>query len=54
MVKVETAGGRIRFRLTSEVTIKRLEFGVGQGYWANTGEVPNDVLIKIDVYAIRQ
>ena len=53
-LKVETSGGRIRFRLTSEVTIKRLEYGVGQGYWANTGEVPNVVLIKIDVYAIRQ
>ena len=53
-LNVETAGGRIRFRLTSEVTIKRLEYDVGQGYWANTGEVPNDVVIEIDVYAIRQ
>lgn len=51
---VETAGGRIRFRLTSEVTIKRLEFDVGQGYWANTGEVPNDVIVEVDIYAIRQ
>ena len=53
-LNVETADGRIRFRLTSEVTIKRLEYGVGQGYWANTGEVPNDVVIEIDVYAIQQ
>jgi len=53
-LNVETAGGRIRFRLTSEVTIKRLEYDVGQGYWANTGEVPNDVVVEIDVYAIRQ
>ena len=51
---VETADGRIRFRRTSEVTIKRLEYDVGQGYWANTGEVPNDVVIEIDVYAIQQ
>ena len=53
-LNVETADGRIRFRLTSEVTIKRLEYDVGQGYWANTGEVPNDVVIEIDVYAIQQ
>jgi polyisoprenoid-binding protein YceI len=39
------------FHLTSEVTIKRLDFGVGQGYWANTAEIPNDVKIKVDVYA---
>jgi len=51
---VETTGGKIRFHLTSEVTIQRLDYGVGQGYWANTGEVPNDVVVEIDVYAIRQ
>jgi polyisoprenoid-binding protein YceI len=39
------------FHLTSEVTIKRLDFGVGQGYWANTAEIPNDVKIKVDAYA---
>lgn len=50
---VEIDGG-LRFRLTSEVTIQRLVFGVGQGYWENTAEVPNDVIIEVDVYAIRQ
>jgi len=50
---VEIDGG-LRFRLTSEVTIKRLEFGVGQGYWASTAEIPNDVIIKVDVYAKKQ
>ncbi len=29
-------------------------FGVGQGYWASTAEIPNDVSIVIDVYAIGQ
>ena len=53
-VNVETSGGKLRFHLTSEVTIKRVEFGVGQGYWANTAEIPNDVIIKIDVYAVPQ
>lgn len=51
---VEMTGGKLRFHLTSEVTIKRLEYGVGQGYWAGTGEIPNDVTIKVDVYAIQQ
>jgi polyisoprenoid-binding protein YceI len=45
-------GGKPSFRLTSEVTIQRLKFGVGQGYWANTSGVPNDVVIVVDAYAI--
>lgn len=51
---VETGGGKIRFHLTSEVTINRLEYGVGQGYWASTAEIPNEVKIKVDVYAVQQ
>lgn len=51
---VETKDGKLRFHLTSEVTIKRLEYGVGQGYWAGTGEIPNDVTITVDVYAVAQ
>ncbi len=50
-LSIETEAGKLRFHLTSEVTIKRLEYGVGQGYWASTAEIPNDVIIKIDVYA---
>jgi len=53
-LNVEAGSGKIRFRLTSSVTIMRLDYGVGQGYWANTGEIPNDVEIKIDVYATQQ
>lgn len=51
---IETIDGQIGFRLTSEVTIQRLDYGVGQGYWANTGEIPNDVVVKIDIMAIQQ
>lgn len=51
---VETCDGQVCFHLTSEVTIQRLEFGVGQGYWANTAEVPNEVVVEVDVYAIQQ
>ncbi|MEX2130630.1 MAG: YceI family protein [Pseudohongiellaceae bacterium] len=51
---VETCDGQICFHLTSEVTIKRLDFGVGQGYWANTATIPNDVVVAIDVYAVQK
>ncbi len=40
-----------RFNLTSEVTVQRLDFGVGQGYFANTSAIPNEVVIEVDVYA---
>lgn len=51
---VDMEGGKLSFHLTSEVTINRLEYGVGQGYWAGTGEIPNEVTIKVDVRAVSQ
>jgi len=51
---IERDAERMGFRLTSNVTIKRLEYGVGQGYWASTAEIPNEIGIEVDVYAIRQ
>jgi len=51
-LNVETCDGQVCFHMTSEVDILRLEFGVGQGYWANTAEVPNEVKVKVDVYAL--
>ncbi len=51
---VENNNGQLGFRLNSKVTIKRLEYGVGQGYWASTAEIPNDIGIEVDVFAIRQ
>lgn len=51
---IETCDGQVCFHLTSEVSILRLDYGVGQGYWANTAEVPNEVVIEVDVYAIQQ
>jgi hypothetical protein len=44
----------MRFRLTSEVTLQRLDYGVGLGYFANTSAIPNDVVIAVDVYAKMQ
>jgi len=49
---IDVANGQPRFHLTSQVTIQRLKYGVGQGYWANTAAVPNDVVIAVDVYAV--
>jgi polyisoprenoid-binding protein YceI len=49
---IEMNGAQPRFHLTSQVTIQRLKYGVGQGYWANTSAVPNDVVISVDVYAV--
>lgn len=51
---IESCDGQICFHLTSEVTVQRLDFGVGQGYWANTATIPNDVGIEIDVYAVQK
>ena len=53
-LSIETCDGQVCFHMTSEVEILRLEYGVGQGYWANTAEVPNEVKIKVDVYALMQ
>lgn len=51
---IEMVDGQVRFHLTSEVTIERLKYGVGQGYWANTAAIPNEVDIEVDVYAVQQ
>jgi polyisoprenoid-binding protein YceI len=53
-LSIETCDGQVCFHLTSSVTILRLEYGVGQGYWANTAEVPNEVEVIVDVYAMQQ
>ncbi|MGM0633353.1 MAG: YceI family protein, partial [Pseudomonadota bacterium] len=51
---IDRSGDEVRFHLTSEVTIQRLEYGVGQGYLANTSDIPNDVDVEVDVYATMQ
>ncbi|MFM1897040.1 MAG: hypothetical protein RLZZ385_2114 [Pseudomonadota bacterium] len=51
---VETCDGQACFHMTSAVTIQRLQFGVGQGYWANTASIPNEVGVEVDVYALQK
>lgn len=49
----ENDGDRPRLHLTAEVTLKRLDYGVGQGDWADTDQVPDEVRVKVDVTARR-
>lgn len=43
--------GRPVFRLTAEVPLKRLDYGVGKGDWAETTWISDEVLVKVDVQA---
>lgn len=43
--------GRAVFRLKAEVSLKRLDYGVGKGDWAETTWISDEVLVKVDVQA---
>jgi polyisoprenoid-binding protein YceI len=40
-----------RAQAMGEITISRLEFGIGQGEWASTAAVGEDVVIRIEIVA---
>ena len=40
-------------RARGEITIKRLDYGVGQGQWRDTSMVPNEVTIRFELRATR-
>ena len=42
-----------RAHAVGEVTLLRLDYGVGQGQWQDTSMVPNEVLVKIEILARR-
>jgi polyisoprenoid-binding protein YceI len=48
---VATEGENPVFHLQSELSINRLDFGVGQGEWSETTWVPNEVKIRVEVRA---
>ncbi|OGT72766.1 MAG: hypothetical protein A3H44_07185 [Gammaproteobacteria bacterium RIFCSPLOWO2_02_FULL_57_10] len=50
-LETEIYDGQPRFHLTSEVTVLRLDYGVGTGYWEDTIALPNEILIQVDVYS---
>jgi polyisoprenoid-binding protein YceI len=49
--KVALSNGGKTAKITGEVTIKRLDFGVGKGEWGATRIVADEVVIQIDVLA---
>lgn len=40
-------------RARGEVTISRLEFGVGQGDWSSTSQIAEDVVVQVAIDAVR-
>jgi polyisoprenoid-binding protein YceI len=48
---IEAHGGRKVANATGELTISRLDYGVGQGEWASTKTVGEDVVIRIAIAA---
>ncbi len=45
--------GTLRARAVGELTVKRLDYGVGQGLWTDTSVVADEVVIVIDILAKR-
>lgn len=48
------AAGVIEAKALGSVTIKRLDFGVGQGDWKDTSTIGDEVEITVNVKAVRQ
>jgi polyisoprenoid-binding protein YceI len=48
---IDEDGGRQRARANGELTISRLDYGVGQREWASTRTVGEDVVIRIEITA---
>ena len=40
-------------KAVGEITVKRLEYGVGQGQWQDTATVADEVVIGFDLTATR-
>lgn len=45
--------GSLRAHAVGEVTISRLDYGIGQGLWTDTSVVADEVVIVIDILAKR-
>ena len=45
--------GRLKATAKGRITLKRLDFGVGQNEWAGTGQVANEVTVDLSVVASR-
>ena len=45
--------GTLRATARGRIILKRLDYGVGQNEWANTGQVANEVTVDLNVVASR-
>lgn len=45
--------GRLRATARGRLILKRIDYGVGQNEWANTGQVANEVTVDVNVVAGR-
>lgn len=45
--------GALQARAAGELTVLRLDYGVGQGQWQDTSVVANEVVIRIEIIAKR-
>lgn len=52
--KMPGAAGKTAFRLKASVPLKRLDYGVGKGDWAETTWISDEVLVNVDVVAVSQ
>jgi polyisoprenoid-binding protein YceI len=50
-LSLQQEGERRRADAQGELTISRLDYGVGQGEWASTGTVGEEVVIRLEIIA---
>jgi polyisoprenoid-binding protein YceI len=50
-LSIQEDGGRARAAAQGEITISRLDYGVGQGEWASIGTVGDEVVIRLEIIA---
>jgi polyisoprenoid-binding protein YceI len=50
-LSIQEDDGRARAAAQGELTISRLDYGVGQGEWASTGTVGEEVVIHLEIIA---
>ncbi len=46
--------GHIQAHAVGELAVNRLDYGIGQGLWKDTSIIPNEVIILIDLKAVRK
>ena len=44
--------GKIFAQVNGSVVIRRLDFGVGQGEWASTGTIKDEVVVRVKLEAV--